>query len=98
MPLYEYQCNACASRQEIFVRSMTATVSAPTCTRKGCKGDSVRVISRVVRRLTEADQMAEAEAKFGKQVNDVLGPSPDVGKHARRYERLSKDLPAPNDR
>ena len=97
MPLYEYQCNICATRQELFVRSMTATLAPPACTKKACKGETVRVISKVVRRLTEADQMAEAEAKWGKQVNDVLGPSPDVGRHARRYERLSKDLPAPND-
>ena len=97
MPFYEFQCSTCATRQETFVRSMTSTVSAPTCTRKGCTGETVRIISKVVRRLTEADQMAEAEAKYGKEVNDVLGPSPDVGRHIRRYDRLSKDLPAPND-
>lgn len=97
MPFYEFQCNVCAGRQEVFVRSMTATVLVPACGRKGCTGATVRVISKVVRRLTEADQMAEAEAKFGKEVNDVLGPSPDVGRHIRRYDRLAKDLPAPND-
>jgi hypothetical protein len=55
----------------------------------------VRALSTFARHLTLADQMAEAEAKYGKEVDAAMGPSPDVGKYARRYERLAKDLPPP---
>lgn len=41
--------------------------------------------------------MAEAEAKFGKEVDAAMGPGPDVGRMARRYEKLSKDLPPPEN-
>jgi hypothetical protein len=40
-----------------------------------------------------ADQLAEAEAKFGQEVDAAMGPEPDVGRLARRYESLAKDLP-----
>ncbi len=97
MPFYEFQCNTCGTRQEVFTRSMNTTVTAPPCTARGCAGETVRVISKVLRRLTDADQMADAEARWGKEVNDVLGPGPDIGRHVRRYDALSKDLPNKND-
>lgn len=43
------------------------------------------------------DQLAKHEAKFGKEVDAAMGPEPDVGRYARRYESLSKRLPVPGD-
>lgn len=97
MPIYEFQCKKCGTSQEVFTRSMSSPVNSPACAKKGCKGETIRVISKVVRHLTEGDQLAEAEAKWGKEVNAALGPGPDVGRHVRRYEALSKDLPNKND-
>jgi len=45
MPIYEYACNACDARVSVFVRSMSATVSA-RCDRCGSE-DLRRLISRV---------------------------------------------------
>jgi hypothetical protein len=44
-----------------------------------------------------ADQLVEAEAKFGKEVDAAMGVEPDVGRYAERYERLAKNLPSAND-
>ncbi len=98
MPVYEYQCR-CGARTEVLVRSLKATPSAPDCPRAGRGGKHAleRVLSRFARHLTFADQTAEAEAKFGKQVNAVMGPGPDVGRLSRRYDRLTKDLPRRED-
>ena len=40
-----------------------------------------------------ATKLSEAEATYGKEVDAAMGPEPDVGKAARDYERLAKDLP-----
>jgi hypothetical protein len=56
-----------------------------------------RIVSRFTRHLTTADQLAEAEAKYGKEVDAAMGPEPDIGKYARRYESLSKGLPTDRD-
>lgn len=53
----------------------------------------VRIVSGFARHLTLKDKIAEAEAKWGKEVDAAMGPPPDVGKYARRYEQLSKGLP-----
>lgn len=96
MPLYEFQCPECGRRDEVFSRSMTAELKAPDC---GCEASKksgkamVRAISKFAQHKTLGDQLAEAEAKWGKQVESVMGPGPDVGRLARRYEELSKDLP-----
>jgi len=96
MPFYEFMCSVCSHRAEVFVRSVNSTVTAPSCSTEGCEGQMRRVVSRFMRHLTEMDQLAEAEAKWGKQIDDVMGPSPDIGRYARRYSELSKDLP-PSD-
>lgn len=56
-----------------------------------------RVVSAFARHLTTADQIAEAEAQFGKQVDAAMGKDPDVGRFARRYDELAKGLPAARD-
>jgi putative FmdB family regulatory protein len=93
MPFYEYRCETCEAREEVFSRSVGAKAEAPVCNR--CKGKPVmvRAISKFARHLTEGDKLAEAEAKFGKEVDAAMGPQPDIGRMARRYERLAKDLP-----
>lgn len=95
MPLYEFQCKRCGARTEVFVRRATSEVPTPTCPRSGGEAghEMVRVVSTFVRHLTLKDKIAEAEAKFGKEVDAAMGPEPDVGRYARRYEQLAKDLP-----
>ena|SRR5436309_489973 len=53
MPIYEFACNACHARTSVFVRSMSATVSA-RCERCG-SDDLRRLISRVTVLRSEAD-------------------------------------------
>jgi len=95
MPVYEFACKKCGSRAEVFARSMTAAVTVPKCADAGRERghEMQRIISKVIRQRTLSDQLAEAEAKYGKEVDAALGRSPDVGKLARRYEKLAKDLP-----
>jgi hypothetical protein len=57
----------------------------------------VRAMSKFARHLTEADQIAEAESKFGKEVDAAMGAEPDVGRLARRYDRLAGSLPPPEN-
>lgn len=95
MPLYEFQCSRCGARDEVFVRSVNADVTPPACPKASSESDHVmqRIVSPFARHLTMADQLAEAEAKFGKEVDAVMGPEPDVDRYARRYEQLAGGLP-----
>jgi hypothetical protein len=99
MPIYEFRCPECESKESVFVRSVTSAVPVPACTNRRCRKTQpmVRAMSKFARHLTEADQIAEAEAKFGQEVDAAMGAEPDVGRLARRYERLAKDLPPPED-
>ncbi len=94
MPIYEFQCPACGSRESVYARSMTAELTAPRCPNTACRkrNGMVRAISRFAQHRTEADQVAEAEAKYGKEVDAAMGPMPDIGRMARRYSERSKDL------
>ena len=95
MPIYEFRCPDCGADESLFVRSMSATVTAPVCPDVRCKKTQpmARALSKFARHLTEGDQMVEAEAKWGKQMDSIMGPKPDIGRMARRYDRLAKDLP-----
>ena len=99
MPLYEFACADCGAVQEVFKRSVQASVEPPDCPNRGeAPGHEMqRMVSKFARHLTVADQLAEAEAKWGKEVDGAMGPEPDIGKYARRYASLSKDLPTPED-
>ena len=99
MPLYEFLCPKCGARDEVFTRSVQAEVVPPSCpTAPGATGHEMkRIVSPFARHLTAADQLAEAEAKFGKEVDAAMGPEPDVGRMARRYDSLAKNLPGPAD-
>jgi putative FmdB family regulatory protein len=95
MPFYEFACKKCGSRDEVFARSISAPVVVPTCKAAGRERghEMQRIMSKVIRQKTLSDQLAEAEAKYGAEVEAAMGPGPDVGKLARRYDSLAKDLP-----
>lgn len=99
MPLYEFRCAACGARDEVFARSVNTEVVPPACpTAPGQPGhDMTRAISAFARRLTLADQLSEAEARFGKEVDAVMGKEPDVGRFARRYDQFAQNLPGSGD-
>jgi putative FmdB family regulatory protein len=100
MPLYEFQCKKCGARDEVFTRSMSAEVKAPKCSKapKGERGHTMqRIVSKFARHMTMADQIAEAEAKYGAEVEASMGPEPDVGRYARRYDELASNLPSTKD-
>lgn len=56
-----------------------------------------RIMSGFARQLTDMDRLAEAEGKWGAEVESVMGPGPDVGRNVRVYDQLSKDLPSKED-
>lgn len=95
MPLYEFMCAKCGSREEVFSRTVQTDIVSPKCVNAGKEPghDMRRIVSKFAQHKTMADQLAEAEAKFGKEVDAAMGPEPDVGRLARRYESLAKDLP-----
>jgi len=99
MPLYEFRCSRCGAKDEVFARSISATVSAPQCPRAGSEqGHTMqRIMSGFARHMTDMDRLAEAEAKWGAEVESVMGPGPDVGRNARVYDQLSKGLPTKED-
>ena len=95
MPLYEFMCAKCGSRDEVFSRTMMAEVIPPPCKDAGSEPghEMRRIVSKFVRHKTLSDQIDEAEAKYGAEVDAAMGSAPDVGRYARRYESLAKDLP-----
>lgn len=96
MPIYEFRCTSCGGREEVFTRTVSQDLVAPACANAACKSRGqamVRAVTAFVRHMTESDKMAEAEAKWGKEVDAAMGPEPDVGKYARRFDTVGKDLP-----
>ncbi len=95
MPLYEFMCPKCGSREEVFSRTVQSDIVAPRCVNAGKEPghDMRRIVSKFAQHRTVADQLAEAEAKFGKEVDAAMGPAPDVARYAQRYESLARDLP-----
>lgn len=99
MPLYEFLCRKCGAVDEVFARTVLAEVPLPPCPKAGAETDHEmrRIVSRFSQHKTVADQIADAEARFGKEVDAAMGPEPDVGRYARRYDQLAKGLPSAND-
>jgi putative FmdB family regulatory protein len=99
MPLYEFKCARCGAITEVFSRTVLAQVEPPPCPQAGSEHghEMRRIVSTFVRHQTLKDKIAEAEAKYGKEVDAAMGPAPDVGRYARRYEQLAKDLPPEPD-
>lgn len=81
------------------MRRLQAEVKIPACPNAhGAKGHEMRrIVSKFAQHRTVADQIAEAEAKYGKEVAAAMGTEPDVGRYARRYDSLAKNLPNAND-
>jgi len=97
MPVYEFECRRCGSRGEVFARRVTGDVVAPACPNAGREKGHVmaRAISHFSQHLSLTTKLAEAEATFGKEVDAAMGPEPDIGRLARRMDRVGKDLPPP---
>jgi putative FmdB family regulatory protein len=85
MPVYEFRCPECGALTEVFVRSVSARVAPPACPADPAH-TTVRTISRFARHLDMATRLAEAEARFGPEVDAAMGPPPDVGRAARRVD------------
>ena len=78
------------------MRKVSATPTPPACPNArgaGAAHTMTRIMSSFVRHLTEGDKLAEAEATYGAEVEAAMGSEPDIGRLARRYDRLSSDLP-----
>lgn len=99
MPLYEFRCNACDAREEVFVRAIGDEVPVPECPKSPREPEHVmvRTMSPFQQHLTMRDKIEEAEARWGKEIDAAMGPEPDVDKYARRYEELARDLPPAKD-
>ena len=95
MPLYEFACERCGARDEVFRQRMTSDIEPPPCPKApdDAGHTMARVMSGFAHHLSFATKVAEAEATYGAEVDAAMGPEPDVGKFARRYEEASKDLP-----
>lgn len=95
MPLYEFACETCGVRDEVFSRRATGEMAPPPC--PNAPDDKAhhmrRVMSGFAHHLSFATKVAEAEATYGAEVDRAMGPDPDIGKFARQYEEGSKDLP-----
>ncbi len=92
MPLYEFACAQCGARDEVFRKRVAEVVEPPPCP-TAPDHEMRRVMSVFAHHLGFATKLSEAEATYGKEVDAAMGPEPDVGKAARDYERLAKDLP-----
>ncbi|MCY3603024.1 MAG: hypothetical protein OXH12_08075 [Chloroflexi bacterium] len=94
MPLYEFACDICGAREEVFRQRMTSDVEPPPCPEAPEDGECrmTRVMSGFAHHLSFATKVAEAEATYGAEVDAAMGPDPDIGKFARRYDEAAKDL------
>ncbi len=95
MPLYEFACERCGARDEVFRRRPGGDLKPPPCPTSPGDGDHRmrRVMSGFAHHLGFATRLAEAEATYGAEVDAAMGPLPDIGAPARRYARGAKDLP-----
>lgn len=97
MPLYEFACGECGARAEVFRqrRAADGAIEPPPCpAAPGADGHRMaRVMSGFAHHLGFATRLAEAEATWGAEVDAAMGPAPDVGRRARRYERAARELP-----
>ena len=95
MPLYEFACEICGARDEVFRQRMTSDVEPPPC--PVAPDDATHTMSRVMsgfaHHLSFATKVAEAEATYGAEVDAAMGPDSDISKYTRRYDEAAKDLP-----
>ncbi|MXY72164.1 MAG: hypothetical protein F4Y97_03870 [Dehalococcoidia bacterium] len=95
MPLYEFACERCGARDEVFKQRMNSDIEPPPCPDPPEDGECrmTRVMSGFAHHLSFATKVAEAEATYGAEVDAAMGPEPDIGKFARQYDEAAKDLP-----
>ncbi len=95
MPLYEFVCRRCGTREEVFRRRATGDVEPPPC--PACPEDAEpqmrRIMSGFAHHLSFATKIAEAESTWGPEVDAAMGSEPDIGAATRRYEQAAKELP-----
>jgi putative FmdB family regulatory protein len=80
MPIYEFRCNQCRRRIEVFVRAVGQPYQA-VCTACG-SSDLRRLVSRVVHHRTEADRLAELDTS--------REPGPDYYRDSRNIGLYAK--------
>ena len=100
MPLYEYRCTRCGAREEVLVRSLNAEVKLPKCPKaeKGERGHKMeRILSRFARQYSDVEKLEQAEARWGSEVEAMMGPSGDIDRGVRAYDKLSEGLPSKED-
>ena len=95
MPLYEFACERCGAREEVFRQRMTSDIEPPSCPEAPDDAEHRmgRVMSGFAHHLSFATKVAEAEATYGAEVDAAMGSDTEVDKYASRYEQASKDLP-----
>ena len=95
MPLYEFACERCGARDEVFRQRVTSAVEPPPCpiAPGNAEHRMARVMSGFAHHLSFATKVEEAEATYGAEVDAAMGPDPDIGKYARRYDESARDLP-----
>ncbi|MFN8532658.1 MAG: zinc ribbon domain-containing protein [Dehalococcoidia bacterium] len=81
MPIYEFRCNGCHKRVEIFTRSVGQSFE-PVC--DGCGStDLRRMISRVALHRSEADRLAEYDTSRMPS-DDYYRDNRNVGLYAKK--------------
>ena len=95
MPLYEFACERCGAREEVFRQRMTSDIEPPPCPSAPDDGEHHmrRVMSGFAHHLSFATRVADAEATYGAEVDAAMGSDTEIEKYASRYEQASKDLP-----
>ena len=95
MPLYEFACERCGAREEVFRQRVTRDVEPPPCPASPDDGEHQmrRVMSGFAHHLSFATKVADAEATYGAEVDAAMGSDTQIEKYASRYEEASKDLP-----
>jgi putative FmdB family regulatory protein len=81
MPIYEFRCNACRKRVEIFTRTVGQPFEA-VCSACG-SADLRRLISRVTLHRSESDRLAELDTST-EQVADFYRDNRNVGLYAKK--------------
>ena len=87
MPIYQYDCNGCSKRVEVFFRTVAKAESAtPVCPECGSK-KLKRAVSMVARRKTAAQRLDDLDIKQELGRLDGL----DEGSYARWAKRMGRE-------
>ena len=84
MPIYVYQCDACASRFEALVRGDREPSACSECG----STDIERMIAPFAITRREVDQIRDLDPKYKQIVDDLIASTPDA-EPMRHLERLT---------